>query len=79
MALIGTPPQGTNPDATLGVGWTEFFSNVYKILFAITQSGTTLNRPTVFMWVGKPYFDTSLGIPIWYNGTAWVNASGGIV
>lgn len=26
--------------------------------------------------VGASLFDTTLGIPIWTNGTAWVNASG---
>jgi hypothetical protein len=40
------------------------------------QSGTTTNRPTQFLQVGQFYFDTTLGYPIWYNGTAWVNASG---
>ena len=26
--------------------------------------------------VGDVSFDTQLGIPIWWNGTAWVNATG---
>jgi len=39
-------------------------------------SGTTANRPTLQVQVGQQYFDTTLGIPIWYNGTVWKNASG---
>lgn len=79
MPMIGNPPQGSNPDSVLGIGWQEFFSNVYTILFANTQSGPTSARPINRFWIGRRYFDTDLGIPIWYNGTAWVNASGGIV
>ena len=79
MAIIGNPPQSTNPDSVLGFGWQEFFGNIYTILFANTQNGTTANRPVQRLWIGRRYFDTTLGIPIWYNGTAWVNATGGIV
>jgi hypothetical protein len=43
---------------------------------AIPDSGTTANRPTAGLQVGQFYFDTTLGIPIWYNGTLWKNASG---
>jgi hypothetical protein len=47
------------------------------ILGLITPpSGTTANRPTIQLQIGQPYFDTTLGIPIWYNGTVWKNASG---
>jgi hypothetical protein len=42
----------------------------------IPDSGTTANRPTAGLQVGQFYFDTTLGIPIWYNGTVWKNASG---
>lgn len=45
----------------------------------IPPSGTTANRPATELLVGLYYFDTSLGIPIWYNGTNWVNATGVIV
>ena len=36
---------------------------------------TTGSRPTVTA-VGSQWFDTSLGIPIWWNGSNWVNALG---
>ena len=43
---------------------------------AIPDSGTTAKRPTTTLQVGQFYFDTTLGIPIWWNGTVWKNASG---
>jgi hypothetical protein len=42
----------------------------------IPPSGTTANRPATELLIGQYYFDTTLGIPIWYNGTNWVNATG---
>ncbi len=37
--------------------------------------GATASRP-VTSQVGSSFFDTTLGLPIWWNGTAWVNAIG---
>jgi hypothetical protein len=39
-------------------------------------NGATADRPIINLQVGQFYFDTTLGIPIWYNGTVWKNASG---
>lgn len=39
--------------------------------------GGTGKRPTLpAASAGFPYFDTTLGFPVWWNGTAWVNAAG---
>ena len=43
------------------------------------SAGTTALRPTTSLQVGQFYFDTSLGIPIWWNGTNWVDATGTVV
>lgn len=41
------------------------------------NSGTTESRPTLDLDdVGFPYFDITLGHPIWWNGIAWVDHSG---
>lgn len=37
--------------------------------------GTTAQRPATVS-TGFMYFDTTLNAPVWWNGTAWVNASG---
>jgi hypothetical protein len=42
----------------------------------IPESGTTADRPTLQLQIGQMYYDTTLQIPIWYNGTVWKNASG---
>jgi hypothetical protein len=42
----------------------------------IPESGTTANRPTIQVQIGQMFYDTTLQIPIWYNGTVWKNASG---
>lgn len=39
--------------------------------------GTTDKRPAFNnIRTGFQYFDTTLGKPIWYNGTEWVDATG---
>ena len=47
---------------------------------AIPDSGTTNQRPVqnvqAPLSIGQQFFDTTLGIPIWWNGTVWKNASG---
>jgi hypothetical protein len=45
----------------------------------IPASGLTADRPTERLEVGQYYFDTTLGIPIWYDGTNWVDATGTVV
>ena len=71
--VIGPPTDP--PD----VGW---FSQAFLILFAAQQSGTTANRPTSRLWVGRPYLDTTLNLPIWVkttNPVVWIDAAGNTV
>ena len=42
----------------------------------IPDTGTTSIRPATQLQTGQFYFDTTLNIPIWWNGKHWVNASG---
>jgi hypothetical protein len=55
-----------------------YFSQVDNFTQNVTvpASGTTANRPTENLQVGQYYFDTSLGYPIYWNGSDWVNALG---
>jgi hypothetical protein len=39
-------------------------------------SGPTANRPTTGLYVGRRYFDTTIGKSIWWNGTRWVDGEG---
>ena len=54
-------------------------SSIKKSRVAI-ESGTTTQRPVLNdMMVGFQYFDTTLNKPIYWNGTAWVDATGATV
>ncbi len=59
--------------------WVQWFNRVWEILTSVDDSGTTAQRPTVGLFVGRPYFDTTLGQPIWLKSvtpTVWVTADG---
>jgi hypothetical protein len=58
-----------------------YFNNLDSFLTAIStpQNGTTVNRPVQNLQIGQFYFDTTLGYPIWYDGTDWVDSSGTVV
>lgn len=80
--MISPPPSQANFSDDNGKPnspWIEFLSEVFKSIRALQNSGTTAERPTKGLYVGRPYFDTTLNRPIWYNGTAWQSADGVIV
>lgn len=78
MALISQPTDGpmVEADGTPTQGWRPWFSSVSALLVAMTQSGTTAQRPTKFLWVGRNYYDTTLALPIFYKGPGWIKADG---
>lgn len=83
------PVTVTNPKDPLPVvfgrvrfttGWQHFMSDVSTFLQSLTLSGTTGQRPTSFLYTGRPYFDTTLGKPIWVKSNGvWVDATGSVV
>lgn len=50
--------------------------DLFNIANSTPEYGLTANRPTLNLQIGQFYFDTTLGYPIWWNGTVWKNASG---
>lgn len=55
----------------------EDFSRHGDYLYVpIIQGGTTEERPTINLLIGQMYFDTTLGKPIFYTGSKWVDAIG---
>ena len=40
------------------------------------RDGITSVRPTLYRYVGLQYFDTTLGYPIWWDGSVWKNSTG---
>lgn len=59
--------------------WQDFNSDVFNGIRALQRSGTTADRPVKGLYVGLPYFDTTLTRPIWYTGTNWIRADGVVV
>ena len=51
----------------------------YNLLASVPAHGITAERPSTQLQIGQFYYDTTLGIPIWWNGTVWKNASGATV
>jgi hypothetical protein len=76
-----TPPVSLDDQGNLQTDpvWSSFFNNIFVILTALTQSGTTANRPTKLLWAGRSYFDLSLNKPIWYTASGWRDATGALV
>jgi hypothetical protein len=61
----------------------SWLDTVFNVLMPATQSGPTANRPTTRLWVGRVYFDTTLGYPVWVQSVnastyvaTWVNGAG---
>lgn len=44
----------------------------------VLGQGVTADRPERPV-TGQQFYDFTLGIPVWFNGTAWTNAAGTIV
>lgn len=65
-----------NTDGSLASRWLQWVQRVDQTIEAARHSGTTANRPTRLLWVGRTYFDTTLGKPVWYDGSGWVDATG---
>lgn len=59
--------------------WMQWFSRVHDIVLSLQQSGPTSDRPKKVLWVGRRYFDTTLGKPVWFKSArpdVWVDAAG---
>ena len=53
--------------------------NNYTQATATPDYGIKSNRPSSNLQIGQFYFDTTLGYPVYWNGTAWVNYAGVVV
>lgn len=62
--------------------WMQWFSNVHGIVQSIQQSGSTADRPTSLLWIGRRYYDETLSKPVYVRAvkpTVWRDAMGNIV
>jgi len=85
MSLVNSPPTTAISSLVGGQltppseGWRSWFNAVYNVTNALTMSGPTAQRPVKLLWVGRTYFDTTLGLPIWLESitpTVWIDATG---
>lgn len=60
-----------SPSSTLTQSGSSFYNSFSNSII----SGTTQERPNVRI-IGLQYFDTTLGKPVYWNGTVWVDNSG---
>ena len=60
----------------LNVGDLVQFTTVVSTNVNPTNAGTTAQRPVSGLVPGLQFYDTTLGIPIWWNGTVWKYAAG---
>jgi len=58
-----------------------YFNQIDNFTQAVTvpASGATADRPTERLQVGQYYFDTTVGLPIYWDGTDWIDAAGNVV
>lgn len=76
-----TNPDGViiSSDGSATVPFAVWISRVNTIANSVQNSGTTAQRPTTGLWIGRGYFDSTLGLPVWVksvNPTVWVNGAG---
>lgn len=79
------PPENEpflTKDGAISPAWAIWLNKLWMVAGALDNSGTTANRPTTGLYVGRPYFDTTLGYRIWLESvrpTVWVDATGASV
>jgi hypothetical protein len=74
MAISQPPFQSTLVDADdrAQTPWVQWFSQLQPILQAVVASGPTSGRPTQNLFIGYPYFDTTIDQTVYWNGVIWV-------
>lgn len=76
-----TNPDGViiSNDGSATVPFAVWISRVNTIANSVQNSGTTAQRPVTGLWIGRQFFDTTLGIPIWVQSVGpvvWINSTG---
>lgn len=79
--MISPPPS--NPFDTAGAkpnkNWIQWMQKAWTTLKKDKGVGATGDRPTNGIAAGDYFFDTTLGTPIWYDGSNWIDATGATV
>jgi len=61
----------------------EWLNLMWLAANSVTESGTTAQRPTANLWIGRPFYDLTLNLPINVNAVTpsvvWKDAAGNTV
>lgn len=74
--MIAPPNNVPVAEGVMPPAWREWFARVGML--SNGDSGTTANRPTKGLYLGKSYFDTDLGYPVYLqsvNPSVWASGS----
>ena len=53
----------------------QYHNQVQQVVQSLTQYGSTNERPTTNLFIGRRFFDTTLNQPVTWNGSQWVGQS----
>lgn len=76
----GTELVGDDKKPTMG--WEAVFGRWHLIILTGQESGTTAQRPTSQLWIGRQYYDTTLNKPVYVSAVrpaVWRDASSAVV
>jgi len=80
LCLIANSTSTQNVAYVNAITGNDYYVTVYQAYVSGqligAANGTTANRPAVTLFTGQFYFDTTIGKPIWWNGTGWVDSAG---
>lgn len=83
--MLNKPPfvaAIVNTTQNVSMDWIQWLDSVWLYVSPIGQSGTTAKRPVKQLFIGRPYFDTTLGYSInvkTVSPAVWVNGAGSTV
>ena len=73
----------TDKSGALTPVWFAWFNSVFTWCQGMGQSGATAARPTKGLFIGRDYFDTTLGYKVTVKAVSpsvvWVNGAGAVV
>lgn len=76
--MFGLDDQDLTVQQDMNTSWKKWFDKL-RILVTSDESGVTADRPTSNLYVGRRFFDTTLGKPIYVKSlspTVWVDGVG---
>lgn len=80
--MIEQAPFQQPISGVLTPNWVQWFTKIALLVGCISDSGTTAQRPTSGLFVGRRYIDLTLGKPIWLKTVSpvvWIDATGASV